>query len=99
MEAIIDSEGRPMVDSEGRPRVKTSNPRIELPYIYLMAWYIMYYHSLMTAVPSFVGFVPFMQKLENSSWPCYYIFFVRKCILNISNYQLDRCFPEIADES
>jgi len=55
--------------------------------------------SLMTAVPSSVGFVPFMQKLENSSWTHYYMFFVRKSILNISNYQLDRCFPEIADAS
>ena len=37
VEAIVDSEGRPVVDSEGRPRVKTPNPRIELPYTYLMA--------------------------------------------------------------
>ena len=31
VEAIVDSEGRPVVDLEGRPRVKTPNPRIELP--------------------------------------------------------------------
>ena len=53
----------------------------------------------MTAVPLSVGFVPFVQKLENSSWTHYYMFFIRKSILNISNYQLDRCFPEIADAS
>jgi len=27
------------------------------------------------------------------------MFFVQKSILNISNYQLDRCFPEIVDAS
>jgi len=96
VEAVVDSEGRPEVDSEGRPRVKTPNPRIELPYTYLMAWYVMHCSSLMTVVPLSTGFVPFVQKLENSSWSNYYMFFFRKCILNASNYQLDRCFPEIA---
>ena len=60
VEAIVDSEGRPVVDSEGRPRVKALNPRIELPYTYLMAWYVMHYPPLMTAVPSSVGFIPFV---------------------------------------
>ena len=50
VEAIVDSQGNPEVDSEGRPRVKTPNPRIELPYTYLMAWYVMHYPSLMTPV-------------------------------------------------
>jgi len=99
VEAIVDIEGRPVVDSEGRLRVKTPNPRIELPDTYLMAWYVMHCPSLMTVVPLSAGFVPFVQKLDNSSWTHYYMFYVRKSILNISNYQLDRCFPEIADAS
>ena len=37
VEAIVDSEGRLVVDSDGRLRMKTPNPRIELPYLYLMA--------------------------------------------------------------
>ena len=74
VEAIVDSKGRPEVDSEGRPRVKTPNPRIELPYTYLMAWYVMHCPSLMTAVPLSEGFVPFVQRLENSSWSCYTCF-------------------------
>ena len=60
VEAIVDSEGRPEVDSEGRPRVKTPNPRIELPYTYLMAWYVMHCPSLMTPVSQSDGFVPFV---------------------------------------
>jgi len=37
VEKVVDSRVEPDVDSEGRPRVKTPNPRIELPYTYLMA--------------------------------------------------------------
>ena len=99
MEAIVDSQGRPVVDSEGRPEVNTPNPRIELPYTYLMAWYVMHCPSLMTAVTSSEGFVSFVQRLENSSWSHYYMYFVRKSILSSSNYQLDRCFPEISGAS
>ena len=42
VEAIVDSQSRPVVDSEGRPKVKTPNPRIKLPYTYLMTWYVMH---------------------------------------------------------
>jgi len=33
------------------------------------------------------------------SWLQYYMFYIRKTILNGGNYQLDRCFPEIHDAS
>ena len=79
--------------------MKTPNPRIELPYTYLMAWYVMHYPPLMTAVPSSKGFVPFVQRMENSTWSHYYMFFARNSILNSLNNQLDRCFPEIFDAS
>ena len=75
--------------------MKTPNPRVELPYTYLMAWYVMHCPSLMTAVSPSEGFVHFVQKLENLSWSQYYMYYVRKAILSSSNYQLDRCFPEI----
>ena len=68
VEAVVDCQGRQMVDSEGRPEVKTPNPRVELPYTYLMAWYVMHCMSLMMAVSTSEGFVPFVQRLENSSW-------------------------------
>jgi len=99
VEAIVDSQGRHMVDSEGRPEVRTLNPRIELPYTYLMAWYFMHYPSLMTAVSPSEGFIPFVQRLEISSWSQYYMFYIQKAILSCSNYQLDRCFPEISNAS
>ena len=75
-EDCVDSQARKMVDLKGRPEVKTPNPRVELPYTYLMAWYVMYCPSLMTAVSSSEGFVPFVQRLENSSWSRYYMYYV-----------------------
>ena len=50
VEAIVDAKGNPVKDSNGHPLVKTPSPRVELPYIYLMAWYVMHCPSLMIAV-------------------------------------------------
>jgi len=99
VEAVVDSQGRQVVDSEGRPEGRTPNPRVELPNTYLMAWYVMHCLLLMMTVSPSEGFIPFVQRLESSSWSQYYIFYVRKIILSSSNYQLDRCFPEISGAS
>jgi len=61
--------------------VRTPNPRVELPYTYLMAWNVMYCPSLMTTVSPSEGFVPLVHQLESSSWSQYYMFYVRKTIL------------------
>jgi len=37
-----DREGNVVVGLDGEPRMKIPNLRIELPYTYLMAWYIMH---------------------------------------------------------
>ena len=68
VEAIVDSEGNPVKDSNGHPLVKTPSPRVELPYTYLMAWYVMHCPSLMTAISASEGFLPFVKWLENLSW-------------------------------
>ena len=46
VEAIVDAEGNPVTDSNSRPLVKTFNPRVELLYTYLMAWYVMHCPTL-----------------------------------------------------
>ena len=86
-----------MADTEVRSEVRSTNPKVELPYMYLMARYIMYYPSLMTTVSPSKGFTPFLQLMENSSWSQYYMFYIQKATLRSSNYQLDRCFPEISN--
>jgi len=95
----VDSHGQPILDSEGKPTVKRPNPRIELPYTYLMAWYVMHCPSLMTPVRRSEGSVPFVQRLERSDWRDTYIYYVRKCLSDATNYQLNRCFPEIPGAS
>ena len=60
VKAVVDAEGNPVTDSNGRPLVKTPNPRVELLYTYLMAWYVMHCPSLMTTIYSSEGFIPFV---------------------------------------
>jgi len=53
--------------------------------------------SLMTMMQASDGFVPFVQKLERSSWQHTYMFFIRRTIQSDVNYHLVRCFPDIED--
>jgi len=50
VEAIVDAKGNPIKDSNDHPLVKTFSPRVELPYKYLMAWYVMHCPSLMIVI-------------------------------------------------
>jgi len=95
----VDAKGNPVKDSNGHPLVKTPNRRVELPCTYLMARYMMHCPSLMIVVSASEGFIPFVQRLESSSWLQYYMFYIRKTILNGANYQLNMCFPEVHDAS
>jgi len=36
VEALVDKEGNPLMDKNGKLQLKTPNPRVELPYTYLM---------------------------------------------------------------
>ena len=70
-------EGNPLMDQNGKPQLKIPNPRVELPYMYLMAWYAMHCPSMITTVPASEGFMP-VQRLEDSNWIHYYMFFYPK---------------------
>ena len=97
VEAFEDEEGNMLVDQNGEPKMKVPNSRVELPYTYWTAWYVMHCPSLVTAMQASKGFIPFMQKLERSNWQDTYMFFIRRIIQSVVNYQLVRCFPEIQD--
>jgi len=60
VQAIVDAKGNLVKDSNGHPLVKTSILRVELPYTYLMAWYVMHCSSLMIVVSASEGFVSFV---------------------------------------
>jgi len=78
-----DKEGNVVVGLDGEPQMKTQNPRVELPYTYFMTWYIMYLMyclSLISAVLSSEDFMPFIQRLERSSWNGWYMPMIRQIL-------------------
>jgi hypothetical protein len=85
------------VDEAGEPIKKTLIPRVELPYTYLVAWFVLHCPALMTApypAPT-DGFIPFVQWLENSAWNGGYMATIWKIMQSSMNYQIYRCFLEI----
>jgi len=88
VEALMDNEGNVLTDQNDNPELKVPNPRVKLPYTYLVAWYVMHYPSLMMAVQVSEDFVSFLQKLERSTWQHSYMFFIRRTIQSDVNYQL-----------
>jgi len=67
VEALADDESNVLIDQSDDPELKVPNLRVELPYTYLVAWYVMHYPFLMTSVHVSKDFVPFLQKLEHST--------------------------------
>ena len=88
-----------LVDQNDDPMLKVLNPRVKLPYTYLVAWYVTHCPSLMTAVQVSEGFEPFVQKLECLNCQHSYMFFIKRAIQSGINYQLVQCFPDIQDTS
>src|SRR3954469_19211930 len=44
------------------------DPRIDMPYVYLVAWYVMHYPPLMHTPTLDSSNIPFVQRLERSNW-------------------------------
>lgn len=72
-----------VINDKGEVSYKTSNPRVELPYTYLMAWFVLHCPNLMTASSSkdsaHLPYVeryensPYVERYENSDWTSYYM--------------------------
>ena len=90
MEALEDDEGRVLFDWNGKPKLKIPNPRVELPYTYLIALYVMHCPALMSVVQVSEDFMTCIQKFEC----CGYMAAMRKIIQSSVNYQLFRYFPD-----
>ena len=88
VKVLVDAKGNVLTDQHGDPEVKVPNPRVELLYTNLVAWYVMHCPSLMTFAYTSEDFELFLQKLEYSSWQHSYIFYIRKAIQSDSNYKL-----------
>jgi len=93
----VDEYGEDVLDRNGDPKRSTPKPRVELPYTYLVAWFVMHCPALMSAIPSYGVNVPFVQKLEGSVWLGLYSAAIRRTLQSSANYHLFRCFPDFPD--
>ena len=86
-------------DGDGNQVVWTPNPRVELPYTYLMAWFVMHCPSLMSApdVAPEDALVPLVQRLEKASWTHGHIVDMRKALRQHVNFEFYRCFLQFAN--
>ena len=78
------------------PGGEHKNPCVELPYTYLMTWYVMHCPSLLSAVQSSDDSMPFVQRLERSTWNGCYMLKIWQILQSSMNYQLVRCFPDFS---
>jgi len=70
--------------------------RVELPYTYLMDWFVMQCLTLIRHIDEPTeGRSHFLLHLESSKWVMNYIAGIRKIIARYGNYNLYRCFPNI----
>ena len=44
VETLVDDEGNVLIDQNSNPEVKLPNPRVELPYTYLVACFLCIVH-------------------------------------------------------
>jgi hypothetical protein len=75
------------------------NPKVELPYSYLMAWFVKHCPCII-GPPAAIregSVVPFIQRLEGSSWKLRDLADIRKALNQHSNYEFFRCFPYFAE--
>jgi len=47
--SLVDAKGNELTNQYGNSEVEVPNPKIELLYTYLVAWYVMHCPSLMTS--------------------------------------------------
>lgn len=73
----------------------TSNPQVELPYIYLIAWFVLYCPNLMIALASKdPSHLPCIEQCENFDWTDYFMSAIPKVLRSHQNYQIYHCFSD-----
>ena len=74
---------------------REKDPRIDMPYTYLVAWYVMHCPLLMHTPTPDSSHVPFVQRLERSNWLVELLPSVRVVVAGWSNYSICPCFVRI----
>lgn len=63
-----------VLNKEGSSKTKIPNPHIELPYTYIMAWFILHCPILMSQIHSQMDYSsPIVQHYERSQWKGHYM--------------------------
>ena len=75
IEALVDNDRNVLIDQHGDPEIKVLNLRVELPYTYLVAWYVMHCPSLMAVVHTSEDCVIFSEVRALDLTTCLYILY------------------------
>jgi len=98
--ALMEAFCRPPATKRGKGQILPHdgpNPRMEMPYIYLMAWFVLHCFAIIQPgeePPEGVHFAH-LCRFEGSQWLRTYIAGMRKLIRRYDAYSLYRCFPSI----
>lgn len=82
--------------TESDVKISSPNPRVKLPYIYLMVWYIMYFPSLTISPSEDISVGMFIQRHEGCDWRNYFMCTIRKTVCIHQNYYNYRYFPNFS---
>ena len=73
---------------------KAPQPRVPMPYTYLVAWFVLHCPSLMTGVhEGDDAYTPFVQRLESATWTSSYIVRARQLLSREDKYRVFCCAP------
>jgi len=102
LRALTEAFCRPSVSRRGKGAVLPCdgpNPRVGLPYTYLMAWFALHCPALIGAgadPPQGVR-TALLRRFEGCSWQKIYVAEARKLVRRYDAYSLFRCFPRMRD--
>jgi len=102
LRALTETFCRPPTTKRGKGTILPCdgpNPRISLPYTYLMAWFALHCPAIIQAgkePPEDVR-MALLHQFEGCSWLLTYVAAVRKLLCRYDVYSFFRCFPYIRD--
>jgi len=102
LRALTEGFCRPSASRRGKGAILPCdgpNPRVGLPYTYLMAWFALHCPTLIGAGvdPPQDVHTALLRRFEGCSWQKIYVAEARKLVRRYDAYSLFRCFPRMRD--
>ena len=100
LQALTEAFCRPPATKRGKGQIPPRdgpNLRVEMPYIYLMAWFALHCPAIIQPGEELLESVHFAHLclLEGSQWLWTYIAGMQKLVRHYDAYRLYMCFPSI----